>query len=60
MNAKKYCSNIHPIWNWINWFSFPVLLFVALNFLQVQDSVPQSTFSVPQSLEQQTAFSSHS
>jgi hypothetical protein len=60
MNAKKHCSNIHPIWNWINWFSFPIFLFVTLHLLQIQDPVPQSNFSVPQSLEQQTAFSNHS
>jgi len=61
MNPKKNFSNIHPIWNWINWFSFPILLFIGIHILQVQDSVPQSTFSVPsQSLELQTSLSKHS
>ncbi|MDJ1177274.1 hypothetical protein PJF56_00185 [Roseofilum sp. BLCC_M91] len=61
MKTKKNSSNIHPIWNWINWLSFPILLFVAVHILQAQDSVPQSTFSVPpQSLELQTLLSKHS
>jgi len=61
MNAKKNSSNIHPIWNWINWLSFPLLLSVALHLVQAKDSVPQSTFSVPlQSLEQPNPSSNYS
>ncbi|HBQ99754.1 MULTISPECIES: hypothetical protein [unclassified Roseofilum] len=61
MNTKKHSSNIHPIWNWVNWLSFPILLFIGIHLLQVQDRTPQSTFSVPpQSLELETSWSSHS